>query len=82
KCLAHMLRNVSEVIEHKTGPDRRFGLKLKVLLRDGLTVSADIKHPQNCRFCRWDRRWTRGRDTRMRRRGTLSNVGLRLGTAR
>src|ERR1039457_6454034 len=43
--------------------------------RGGATVSADIKHPQNCRFCRWDRRWTRARDTRMRRRGTWVNVG-------
>src|SRR5260370_26269575 len=37
-------------------------------------VSADIKDPQNCRFCRWDRRWPRARDTRMRRRGTWANV--------
>src|ERR1035438_883730 len=38
-------------------------------------VSADIKHPQNCRFCRWDRRWAGARGTRVRRRGTLANVG-------
>ena len=37
--------------------------------------TADIKCPRYCRFCRWDRRWTGGRDTRMRRRGALANVG-------
>jgi transposase len=38
KCLAHLLRNVSEVIEDKRGPARRFGAKLKALLREGLTL--------------------------------------------
>jgi hypothetical protein len=41
----------------------------------GFSVSADIKHPQNCRFCRWDRRWARARDTRKRRPPTWLNVG-------
>ena len=37
KCLAHLLRNVSEGVERKRGPARRFGVKLKLLLREGLT---------------------------------------------
>jgi hypothetical protein len=44
-------------------------------LEDIRFVSADIKHPQNCRFCRWDRRWAGARHTRMRRRETWANVG-------
>lgn len=38
KCLAHLLRNVSEVVEQKCGMARQFGLTLKVLLREGLTL--------------------------------------------
>jgi transposase len=38
KCLAHLLRNVSEVVERKYGMARQFGLKLKVLLREGLAL--------------------------------------------
>ena len=38
KCLAHLLRNVSEVVESKQGPARQFGTKLKVLLREGLAL--------------------------------------------
>lgn len=38
KCLAHLLRNVSEVVERKCGMARQFGLSLKVLLRDGLAL--------------------------------------------
>ena len=38
KCLAHLLRNVSKIIEPKAGPARRFGVKLKALLREGLTL--------------------------------------------
>jgi hypothetical protein len=55
------------------GPEE--GLRGRQAGKKALIVSADIKHPQNCRFCRWDRRWARARDTRMRRRGTLANVG-------
>lgn len=56
KCLSHLLRNVSKVIEKKTGPARRFGLHLKVLLREGLTLwhargtldgdEFDLRHQQ------------------------------------
>lgn len=38
KCLAHLLRNVSKVVEDKRGPARRFGVKLKALLREGLAL--------------------------------------------
>jgi transposase len=38
KCLAHLLRNVSEVVERKCGMARQFGLTLKVLLRQGLAL--------------------------------------------
>lgn len=38
KCLAHLLRNVSEVVEQKRGMARQFGLSLKALLREGLAL--------------------------------------------
>jgi len=38
KCLAHLLRNISEVVERKCGRARQFGLTLKVLLREGLAL--------------------------------------------
>jgi hypothetical protein len=38
KCLAHLLRNASEVVERKCGMARQFGLTLKVLLREGLAL--------------------------------------------
>ncbi len=38
KCLAHLLRNVSEVVESKQGRARQFGAKLKLLLREGLAL--------------------------------------------
>lgn len=38
KCLAHLLRNVSDVVEAKHGIARQFGLTLRVLLREGLAV--------------------------------------------
>ena len=41
KCLAHLLRNVSEVIERKCGMARQFGLRLKVLLREGLALGKE-----------------------------------------
>ena len=45
-------------------------------------VSADIKHPRNCRFCRWDRRWARAtRHTSAAARDVYER-GARLGIAR
>lgn len=38
KCLAHLLRNVTEVLESKRGRAHQFGATLKVLLREGLTL--------------------------------------------
>jgi transposase len=38
KCLAHLLRNASDVVERKHGMARQFGLTLKVLLREGLAL--------------------------------------------
>lgn len=38
KCLGHLLRNVSEVVESKQGRARQFGEKLKGLLREGLAL--------------------------------------------
>lgn len=38
KCLAHLLRNVGEVVESQQGRAREFGLTLRVLLRQGLAL--------------------------------------------
>jgi transposase len=53
KCLAHLLRNVSEVVERKYGMARQFGLSLKVLLRDGLALwkARPNLSPEHYRTC-------------------------------
>lgn len=53
KCLAHLLRNVSEVVERKCGMARQFGLTLKVLLREGLALWKERPKlsPENYRAC-------------------------------
>jgi transposase len=38
KCLAHLLRNISEVVETKRGRARQFGTELKTVLREGLDL--------------------------------------------
>jgi hypothetical protein len=38
KCLAHILRSISEVLEMKTGRARDFGAQLKALLQDALAL--------------------------------------------
>jgi transposase len=38
KCLAHILRNISDVVETKQGRAREFGLQSKVLLREGMQL--------------------------------------------
>ena len=38
KCLAHLLRNVTEVVNAKQGPAKWFGATLKSLLQDGLAL--------------------------------------------
>lgn len=40
KCLAHVLRSISEVVETKTGRARSFGIRLKRLLREAMEWSA------------------------------------------
>ena len=52
KCVAHLLRNVSEVLENKQGPARRFARKLKALLREGLTLwqARGALHPEQYRI--------------------------------
>ena len=39
KCLAHLLKNISTVLEDKAGSARRFGEELKSLLREGIELS-------------------------------------------
>lgn len=41
KCLDHLKENSNEVLEHKTGRARRFGLKLKSLLREARQLWRD-----------------------------------------
>jgi transposase len=38
KCLAHLLRNITEVVDSKQGRARQFGATLKALLREGLAL--------------------------------------------
>jgi len=38
KCLAHLIRNVTGVLESKHGRARQFGVKLNLLLREGLAL--------------------------------------------
>lgn len=44
KCLAHLIRNVSEVVKSKQGQARQFGASLKVLLREGLALWHARRH--------------------------------------
>jgi len=39
KCLGHVLRNISLVLETKRGPARKFGLTLKALLREAMQLA-------------------------------------------
>ena len=41
KCLDHLKENINEVLEHKTGASRSFGLKLKSILRDSRQLWRD-----------------------------------------
>jgi transposase len=48
KCLAHLLKNISGVLETKTGSARRFGVELKALLREAIALSkATPGQPRN-----------------------------------
>lgn len=44
KCLAHLLRNASDVVERKCGMARQFGIRLKVLLREALALGKARPH--------------------------------------
>lgn len=39
KCLSHLLKNISVILDIKTGPARRFGTELQKLLREGIALS-------------------------------------------
>ena len=39
KCLGHILKNISTVLETKTGSSRRFGLELKALFQEGMKIA-------------------------------------------
>jgi transposase len=41
KCLDHLKENINEVLEHKVGPARSFGLKLKSLLQEARQLWRD-----------------------------------------
>ena len=42
KCLAHVLRSISEVVKTKTGRGRSFGKRLKGLLREAMELWGHI----------------------------------------
>ena len=46
KCLAHLLRNVTEVVETKHGAAQRFGLRLKDILKRGNQLWRDFQAGQ------------------------------------
>ena len=46
KCLGRLLRNISEMLEGKTGQARCFGLKLKSLLQQALDLSKQQPSPE------------------------------------
>lgn len=46
KCLGHLLKNISEVLEGKAGPARSFGLKLKSLLQRALELGDQEPSPE------------------------------------
>lgn len=43
KCLSHLIRNVSEVVESKQGPAKRFAVVLKEILLEGHQLWQDYK---------------------------------------
>jgi transposase len=46
KCVGHLLRNISEVLEDKTGSSRQFGLRLKGLLQQALELGDQERSPE------------------------------------
>lgn len=47
KCLAHLIRNINEVLASKQGKARHFGLRLKQILRDALKLWHQERHGKN-----------------------------------
>src|SRR3954468_37582 len=45
KCVGHLLKNISTVLETKTGSSRRFGMELKALLQAGLAIAESPPGP-------------------------------------
>jgi hypothetical protein len=45
KCLSHLLRNVAEVVESKSGPARTFGLRLDGLLHEAIDLGKQRHTP-------------------------------------
>jgi transposase len=46
KCLGHLLRNISETLERKTGAARRFGVQLQSVLRAAIELGRKEPTPQ------------------------------------
>jgi hypothetical protein len=49
KCLAHLLRNISETLETKTGHARRFGVRLQIQLRQAMALGRAAPSPERDR---------------------------------
>jgi len=43
KCLSHLIRNASVVVNKKSGPARQFGIRLKELLRGSIQLWREKK---------------------------------------
>jgi transposase len=50
KCLDHLKENINEVLEHKTGRARSFGLKLKSILREARQLWRDHRAGKTEKF--------------------------------
>ena len=46
KCIGHLLKNISMVLETKTGPSRWFGVELKTLFQAGLEIAESPPGPE------------------------------------
>ena len=46
KCIGHLLKNISTVLETKTGSSRRFGVELKALFQEGLEIAKSPPGPE------------------------------------
>lgn len=60
KCLAHVLRSISDVVTTKTGRSRSFGKRLSGLLREAMDLPGIISPGRDCGL------WSSGRATEAR----------------